>query len=166
MARREGAAVRVIEIAGGLAHDVAGNSTGIGTRAAGLARRPHLTTVAATRGGSVCGITEGRAMPTGRGSALFSDLVELHGDALLDGLALVERITGDGIVEPSEEQLLKAVIVELRQTYAPLPAGAAEQDNAFRAIGAIAGAGRVSTKHVKAVLREAGTDAERLRKTA
>jgi hypothetical protein len=102
-------------------------------------------------------------MPTERGSAVLSDLVDLHGQALIDGLALVEAIAGDGIVKPDEDQLLKAVIVHLRQTYEPLPAKASEQDDAFRCIGAIAGAGKVTSRHVVSLIRQAGGDAERMR---
>lgn len=123
-------------------------------------RRPDRT-VAAHEGISICRTREEDAMPTPRGSVVFSDLIDCHGESLVCLIRAAEDVTSDGIVEPHERLLLSNVITLVRQTYEPLPVGAAEQDDAFRAIGAIAGAGRVTTRHVRSLVSQAGTDAER-----
>jgi hypothetical protein len=96
-------------------------------------------------------------MPAERGSTVLCDLVELHGESLVNLIEIVESVTGDGLVEPDESRLLKSVMVLTAQTYEPLPARAAQNDDAWRLVGAASGAGRV-TKHVFAVAREAAAD--------
>lgn len=126
----------------------------------GPIRRPQ-STVEQKGGSSICS-TEGEVgMPTARGSVIFSELIDCHGESLKCLLDAVEDVTSDGIVEPHERNLLKNVMVLATRTYQPLPVGAAEQDDAFRAIGAIAGAGKVSSRHVSSLISQAGADAER-----
>lgn len=110
-------------------------------------------------------------MPSERGSTVLCDLVELHGEmvelhgtSLTNLIEIVEATTGDGFVDPDDTRLLKSAAVlavqtfrSTAETYDPLPTRASEQDDAFRLIGAAAGAGRV-TKHVFAVAREAAAD--------
>lgn len=100
-------------------------------------------------------------MPTRRGSVDLADLVDIHEESLINLIEVIEHVTSDGLIEPGEHQLLRTVMRHSRQTLDPIPARASEQDDAFRCIGAIAGAGRVTTRHVRSLIREAGTDAER-----
>lgn len=126
----------------------------------GSDRRPH-STVEQKGGSSICSMEGEVGMPTARGSVIFSELIDCHGESLKCLLDAVEDVTSDGIVEPHERSLLKNVMVLVARTYRPLPVGAAEQDDAFRAIGAIAGAGRVSSRHVTSLISQAGADVER-----
>lgn len=96
-------------------------------------------------------------MPAERGSTVLCDLVELHGESLVNLIEIVEAVTGDGMVCPDETKLLKVVFSSARQTFAELPPRASQADDAFRVIGAVAGAGRM-TKHAFAACREAAAD--------
>ena len=97
-------------------------------------------------------------MPTPRGSVVLCDLVDLHGDSLRCLIRAADDVTSDGFTTPDERQLLRNLAELVMETYAPIPCGAAQQDNAFRVIGAAAGAARV-TPYVERVVREAAADA-------
>lgn len=143
-----------------------GGATGNFQLLAPVGRRRDLDAAAqalnlqANERSSICSREE-FGMPAARGSVIYSDLVDLHGDSLRCLIDAVADVTSDGLVTPDETFLLKNVIVLTRQSYEPLPVGASEQDDAFRAIGAISGAGKVTSRHVRGLINQAGMDAER-----
>lgn len=101
-------------------------------------------------------------MPTPRGSVALCDEIEDHGEELINLLDVVEKVMGDGIVKPDETKLVKLHMARVRTTFAPLPKDASEQDDALKCIGAIAGAGKVTTRWVVSQLKQAAADTERL----
>lgn len=105
-------------------------------------------------------------MPTQRGSVLFGDELDELGTELVNLIEVVELVTGDGVVTPDETKLIKIHATRTRTKFAPLPGHAAEQDDAFRCIGAIAGAGKVTSRHVKSLINQAGADVEAMRSAA
>ena len=96
-------------------------------------------------------------MPAERGSAVFTEMVEHHGVTLIDLRRAVDAVTDDGMVDPNEDRLLDNMFLLVFETYRELPCRASQADDAFRVIGAVAGAGRM-TKHAFAACREAAAD--------
>lgn len=104
-------------------------------------------------------------MPVTRGSARHCEAVEAHGEQLISLLEIVEAVTSDGLVEPGEHHLLRQHMALAYESYRPLPGQASQQDNVFRVIGALAGAGAV-TPWTRRLAREAAADEASLEEAA
>jgi len=94
-------------------------------------------------------------MPTPRGSKVLSDWLDDHGESLQRLIGYAEQMAG--LMPESDRTALMSSCDRARATFDPLPAAAADLDNVFRLIGAMAGAGAV-TPHVTRLTREAGED--------
>lgn len=117
-------------------------------------------------------------MPSERGSTRLCDeidehgvVLEFHGRSVIRLLTLIERVTDDDVIDGSERRELQAECRQHRASYVEaidaLPmirTHAAEQDDAFMCIGAIAGAGRVS-RHAASKVKQAAIDAAQTTET-
>lgn len=96
-------------------------------------------------------------MPAPRGSERLSDAVDLHGEAVQQTIETIHAVLADGKVDGDEPRLVRVTLLHLFQTYQPLPSRAAAQDDAFRLIGAAAGAAAISD-WVKRIACEGAAD--------
>jgi predicted kinase len=96
-------------------------------------------------------------MPGPRGTVALCDQIDCMNDVAERLLQEVDHAILDGRVSPVERRRLAVAGAELRRAKCPLAGMAAEADGAMRAIGAIAGSGRVSD-HAFRVVKEGYED--------
>lgn len=119
---------------------------------------PTIPTLSAIRRLRICAARKDASVPATRGSERLNDTVDLAVAAVCQVVETVLMVIADGEVNEAEQQLVRITAIHAYEVVEPLPAMAAQVDNALRLIGAAAGAGAV-TPWVARIAREAERDA-------